>query len=152
MNCPTCGAENEGDARFCAECGAPLEGQVDQAVAEDEDRTILSTVSEISEEAKTVAVTQEDVADLAAEMEAEEAEFEPEPSSPPPGPPAGGNGGDGEGIMNQRNIIIAVVVLLVLCCCCCAIAVIAGVSSGEIDIDNLTLIRPDLLPTLLPFV
>jgi hypothetical protein len=152
MNCPTCGAENEADARFCAECGSPLEGQADQSLAEDDDRTILSTVSEISEEAKTVAVTQEDVANLAAELEAEEAEeVESDSSAPPPGPPTGGNGGGGEGLMNQRNIIIAIVVLLVLCCCCCAIATIVGILFNE-DIRNEFTFIYDLSPTLLAFV
>ena len=47
MNCPTCGAENEADAHFCAECGAPLETQ-DSAPVEDDDLTIMSTVSEVS--------------------------------------------------------------------------------------------------------
>jgi hypothetical protein len=152
MNCPTCGAENEADARFCAECGTPLEGQADQALAEDDDRTIMSSVSEISEEAKTVAVTQEDVANLAAEMEKdEEAEVESDTSVPPPGPPTGGNGGGSEGLMTQRNIIIAIVVLLVLCCCCFAIAIIVGFLSNEDIMREFTSIR-DLSPALLAFV
>jgi hypothetical protein len=151
MNCPTCGAENEADARFCAECGTPLEGQADQALAEDDDRTIMSSVSEISEEAKTVAVTQEDVADLAAELETEQAEAEPESPPPPHVPPAGGSGSGSEGLMSQRNIIIAIVVLLVLCCCCCAIATIVSVLSNEDIMRELTFIR-DLAPTLLAFV
>jgi hypothetical protein len=151
MNCPTCGAENEADARFCAECGSPLEGQADQSLAEDDDRTILSTVSEISEEAKTVAVTQEDVANLAAELETEEAEAEAESDSsvPPSSPLTGGTGG--EGLLNQRNIIIAIVVLLVLCCCCCAIATIVGILFNE-DIRNEFSFLHDLSPTLLAFV
>ena len=150
MNCPTCGAENEADARFCAECGSPLEGRADQPLAEDDDRTLLSTVSEISEEAKTVAVTQEDVANLAAELEAEKAEAESDSSVPPASPPAGGTGG-GEGLLNQRNIIIAIVVLLVLCCCCCAIAAIVSLASNPDIIDEFSFMR-DLSPTLLPFV
>jgi hypothetical protein len=149
MNCPTCGAENEADARFCAECGSPLEGQADQSLAEDDDRTILSTVSEISEEAKTVAVTQEDVANLAAELETEETEAESDSSVPPSSPLTGGTGGGGEGLLNQRNIIIAIVVLLVLCCCCCAIAVIVGVATGQFE--NITS-GADLIVPLLPFV
>ena len=151
MNCPTCGAENEADARFCAECGTPLEGQADQALAEDDDRTIMSSVSEISEEAKTVAVTQEDVADLATELETEQAEAEPESPPPPPVPPAGGNGSGSEGLMSQRNIIIAIAVLLVLCCCCCAIATIVGILSNE-DIRREFTFIGDLAPTLLAFV
>jgi hypothetical protein len=142
MNCPTCGAENEADARFCAECGAPLE-------EEDDDRTIMSSVDQISEEARTVSVSQDDVAELEAEMEAEAAEAEPEAASPPSSPPTGSSGGGNDGFMNQRNIIIAVVVLLVLCLCCCVIAVIAAWASGEIEISRVEL---DLLPHVLPLV
>lgn len=152
MNCPTCGAENEADARFCAECGTPLEAQADQALAEDDDRTIMSSVSEISEEAKTVAVTQEDVANLADEMEkTEEAEVESDFSAPPPSPPTGGDGGGSEGFLNQRNIIIIIVVLLVLCCCCCAITIIVSLASNPDIMNEFTFIR-DLSPTLLAFV
>ncbi len=32
-DCPNCGAKNEAEARFCAECGTPLEGQVNEVVA-----------------------------------------------------------------------------------------------------------------------
>jgi hypothetical protein len=90
------------------------------------------------------------VADLAAELEAEKAEAEPELSPPPPVPPAAGGSGS-EGLLTQRNIIIAVVVLLVLCCCCCAIASIVGILSNEDIMREFTFIR-DLVPTLLAFV
>jgi hypothetical protein len=151
MNCPNCGAENEADARFCAECGASLEDQADQPVAEDDDRTILASRSEISDEAQTVAVSQEDVANLAAEEveEAEEAEFETEAPPAPSGSPAGESVDRGNN--TQRYIIIAVVVLLVLCCCCCLLAIVIGAASGEIDIDDFTFMR-DLAPNLLAFV
>jgi len=134
MNCPTCGAENEADARFCAECGAPLESQ-ESAPVEDDDLTIMSTVSEVSEEAKTVSVTQEDVAELAASMEqAEEAEFEPETSSPPP---ITGDivSDEGSGNNTRRYIVIGVLVLLVLCCCCCVLAALGWAVAGEMNMD-----------------
>ncbi|MBN1991787.1 MAG: zinc ribbon domain-containing protein [Anaerolineae bacterium] len=135
MNCPTCGAANEPEARFCAECGAPLESQTDRPV-EDDDRTILSTVSQISEEAKTVAVTQEDIAELEADLE-QAGEYKSEPPSPPPASPAGGGGSSN----TQRYIIIAVVVLLVLCCCCCLLSGIFGYMSNPDIIDEFSFMR-----------
>jgi hypothetical protein len=148
MNCPTCGAENEADARFCAECGAPLESQA-SAPVEDDDLTIMSTVSEVSEQAKTVSVTQEDVANLAAEMDqAEEAEFEPENSSPPlTGEVITDNAGGKSN--TQRYLIIGVLIFLVLCCCCCVLASIAAAVSNE-DIGNLFSYL--LFSTVEPFV
>jgi hypothetical protein len=130
MNCPHCGTKNEENARFCADCGAPLEGQGD----EDSDRTIMSSVKQISEEAKTVAVSQDDLNKLADDMaQAQDAEFEPEPASPPPSMPAGGsNNGQKSGFFTQRNIIIMVVVLVALCLCCC---VLAGIGSSLSNVD-----------------
>jgi hypothetical protein len=150
MNCPTCGAENEADARFCAECGAPLESQTDEMMEEDDDRTIMSTVSQISEEAKTVSVTQEDVANLAAEIEAEDAELEPETEaeSPPPTPPVEGAGEDN----TRRYIIIGVVVLLVLCCCCLLVGIIVATSSESINNILESSFMRDMSPTLLAFI
>ena len=150
MNCPTCGAENEADARFCAECGAPLESQTDTPV-EDDDMTILSTVSEVSEEAKTVSVTQDDVAELAAEMEeAEEAEFEPETSSPPMTGEVVSGGASGRN-NTQRYIVIGVLVFLVVCCCCCVLAALVSAVTGEIDMDNINF-SYRLFSTVEPFV
>ena len=151
MNCPNCGAKNEAEARFCAECGAPLEGQVNEVIAEDEDRTIMSSVKQISEEAKTVSVSQSDLADLSADMaQAEEAEFETETPAPPASVSTGGGGGSsqGGGMFTQRNIIIAVVVLLVLCCCCCAVAGIIGYFSDQIDLNDLSFVLPFLQPLI----
>ncbi len=132
MNCQSCGAKNEAEASFCAECGAPLESQVGgaQPLEDDDDRTILSMPSQIAEEAKTVAVTQEEVAEAEAEAAAP---VEPEPDlPPPPDSPASGSGGGGGGLFTQRNIIIVVVVLIVLCCCCFALSVGIG-ASGVFD-------------------
>ena len=156
MNCPNCGAENEAGARFCVECGAPLETQVNlparppEASDMDDARTIMSSVSRLAEEAKTVAVTQDQLA--AAEAEATSAfERGPEPEAispvlPPITASSGGGGGGigssggvggGQSWMSQRNIIIAVVVLLVLCCCCCALSVGASIGSDPDAFEDL---------------
>ena len=73
MNCPTCGAENDADARFCAECGAPLENpdieatiigqKLDIPDDFDSDMTIMSSPARLAEEAKTMAVDQDALAD-----------------------------------------------------------------------------------------
>ncbi len=153
MNCPNCGAENEAGARFCIECGAPLETQVNlpnrppEVDDMDNDRTIMSSFGRLAEEAKTVAVTQEQLA--AAEAEAASTfERGPEPEViPPTSLPSGGSGGGGGGNfgssggspnwMNRRNIIIAVVVLLVLCCCCCALGVGGSIGSDPDAFEDL---------------
>lgn len=75
MNCPTCGAQNDADARFCAECGTPLENPDIEATivgqkfeipddfdSADNDMTIMSTSARLVEEAKTLAVDQEAMA------------------------------------------------------------------------------------------
>lgn len=144
MNCPNCGAENEVGARFCVECGAPLETQLDlpdrppEVDDEDQDdRTILSSVSRIAEEAKTMAVTQDQLA--AAEAEAAST-FESGPElDQTPILPAGANRGgqSGGGLMSQRNIIIAVVVILLLLCCCCALSIGAILGSNPDAIEDL---------------
>ncbi|NJN96921.1 MAG: zinc ribbon domain-containing protein [Anaerolineales bacterium] len=101
MNCPNCGAENEAGARFCVECGAPLETQVNlpsqppEMDDMDDDRTIMSSFGRLAEEAKTVAVTQEQLAAAEAEV-ASAFERGPEPEPIPPAPrPIGGSGGSG---------------------------------------------------------
>lgn len=154
MNCQNCGAENEPGARFCAECGTPLEDlRGATQPLEDNDQTILSTASQLAEEAKTVSVTQDEVAAATGEMETDlpyEDDDEPTifssgpemvPASPPPPetpPPAGGSGDGDGGFMSQRNIIIiAVVVLLVLCCCCFFIVLGVLLGSGDIDFNQL---------------
>jgi hypothetical protein len=153
MNCQNCGAENEPGARFCAECGTPLEDlRGATQPLENDDHTILSTASQLAEEAKTVSVTQDEVAVAADEIEtdipyeddeptifsSEPPGMTPAPASPPPPespPPAGGSSSDG-GFLNQRNIIIiAVVVLLVLCCCC--FFIVLGVILGSGDIQQM---------------
>jgi hypothetical protein len=145
MNCPTCGAVNDVDARFCAECGAPLENEAVEAakagqafVETDEDQTILSVPGEIASEAKTLAVDQVEVsADLADSVA-------PLPSEPKPSPPptddvpprremagggddagsgdsGGASGGDGGGLGSPMLISIGAIVVLGLCCCCCSV-------------------------------
>lgn len=131
MNCPNCGADNETEARFCVECGTPLENQLDAAssLEEGDDLTIISQVSAVAEDAKTVSVTQDDVAAASAEPE-----VEAEPP-PPPSPPLSRGGSDGgQGWANQRNlIIIAIVVLIILCCCCGTLGVAATAGSDVIN-------------------
>jgi hypothetical protein len=94
-NCPVCGAENEVDARFCAECGAPLDDEDNEATIvgrvavfpgpeeEDEsDQTILSTSFRSLEEAETMAFDKDQVAEAQTETPA------PGPPSFPPEPDA----------------------------------------------------------------
>ncbi|MBE7552207.1 MAG: zinc ribbon domain-containing protein [Anaerolineales bacterium] len=145
MNCPNCGAENEVGARFCVECGAPLETQLNlpdrppEADEDDSDRTIMSSMSRIAEEAKTMAVTQDQLA--AAEAEAASSFDRPPEPEPIPVPPSaagsGSSGGGAQGFMTQRNIIIAVIVILLLCCCCCALGVGASVGSDPDAFEDL---------------
>ena len=155
MICPNCGAENEAGARFCVECGAPLEEQVilptlpPEADDDEDDRTIMSSASRIAEQAKTMAVTQDQLA--AAEAEAASS-FEREPPRPDPIPPVGsgsGGSGSGQGLMTTRNIIIVVVIILVLLCCCCALGTGAVIGSDPRAFENM-LSGLNLLSNTLP--
>jgi len=144
MNCPNCGAENEAGVRFCVECGTPLEDQsiFGSPATEDDadDQTILTTAPRVAEDAKTVSVTQEDVAAAAVEIEVEQSPLPPTPEPererpqsaepPPPPPPVGGDSG---GKSNRNIIIIVVVVLLVLCCCCATLGVFGAASSDVME-------------------
>ncbi|MEW5959397.1 MAG: zinc ribbon domain-containing protein [Chloroflexota bacterium] len=136
MNCPNCGAINEADARFCTECGTPLEDQSQPVMpppAEDEaDRTILSKGPLVIEDAKTVSVTQADVAAAEVKIEVEKPSS-PESKSPPPA-----KSDSGQGLTSSRNlIIIAIVGLVLLCCCCSILALVGAAGSGVIeDITN----------------
>lgn len=154
MNCPTCGAQNEADARFCAECGTPLEDQeIEAAKAEqvfddsDQDKTILSSPADLAaEQAKTLTV---DEAKLAAALDegqeaapasqpspeapASEPELEPEPAGPGSGSGGESGGADnssGESGGNRKMIIIGAVVLLLLFCCCCSVAIGGAIGSN----------------------
>ncbi len=159
MNCPNCGANNDADARFCAECGAPLENPdleatiAGQFLLDDEGdaKTIPAGPDEIDAEAKTVAVDQ---AQLSAAIAEDDGVSTSEPETAPPpvggvpvadagdsdsgggvksgGGSAGGvfaAGGNDDGGRKRMMIIAGVVVILLLCCCCCAL--IAGIASSE---------------------
>ena len=141
MNCPNCGAANDEEARFCAECGTPLEDQIDDEAAmageliidEESDRTIPAFNRQVPERARTVMMTQDDMA-VAVETAStigvqaaamSEEDFEPEFSEAPPGDVyPGGEAGAGGGNQQRTLIIIGVVAALLLCCCCfCAISI-----------------------------
>lgn len=161
MNCPTCGAENEADAHFCAECGTPLENQdiettiAGQAFVEDDsDMTIMSTPGQLAaEQAKTVSVDHSEVADV---MGQEGAESEPPPSvesepppiastPPPPPPPVSAppaDDGDGDGPVvgevvsddkggSNKTMMIVGIIVGVLLLCCCCCSVGTGASLGS---------------------
>jgi hypothetical protein len=141
MNCPNCGAENEAEARFCAECGTPLDAQPEvestPPEAAGEDQTILSSGPLVAEDAKTVSVTQDDVAVAGAEPEVEvESPSSPEESSPPAEAlPKGGSASSGPGWASQRNLIIIAVVVLVLLCCCCLTLGLLGTAFSDVFED-----------------
>jgi len=131
QHCPNCGAENNEEAQFCAECGAPLDTE-NEVVEVDDDPTLLSTnISELIEAQKTEIFEGSSDEDDGATIQISSAEIveatAQEPQTPPPAPSGdeGDNGGtevaSSGGWMTQRNIIIAIVVLLVLCCCFFAI-------------------------------
>ena len=87
MYCQNCGAENEAGARFCVECGTPLESEAVASppplVEEDADRTILTSAPRVAEEAKTVSVTQAEVVAAAADAPSAEVLCDlPSPSAP----------------------------------------------------------------------
>ena len=157
MNCPTCGAENEADAHFCAECGTPLENQDIEAtiagqvfVEDDSDMTIMSTSDQLAaEQAKTVSVDHSKVADMLEEDIASEPPpgmvSEPPPTSSPPPPvsvppaddgngdkPVGGTvvSDDDKGGSNKTMMIVGIIVaVLLLCCCCCSVGIGASLGS-----------------------
>lgn len=147
MNCPTCGAPNDVDARFCAECGTPLDKQdIDATISGqiiepfDNDATIMSRPEDLLALEKTLAVGQAQIADVLKEITPETppvlAEEKPSPlprlpeAVAPPDvpaathdakstPPAAG----GRSKKTLWMIIGGIVVLLALLCCCCSVAI-----------------------------
>jgi hypothetical protein len=108
MNCPTCGTPNDADARFCAECGTPLENADNEATIVgqrfnfdqmSDDLAADSPVDPVSE-ARTVSVDQDFLADVLQDTGVDDdpltdsalaaltptSETEPEPSPVPSAP------------------------------------------------------------------
>lgn len=151
MNCPNCGAENEAEARFCAECETPLNGQPQVETSplkeEADDKTILSQGPLVVEDAKTVSVTQEELAAVEVEVETPPS---PEPEAPPSPPRGGAPGGPGQALTSQRNlIIIAIVALVLLCCCCLTLGLLATAFS---DVFQDVMYEFGMGPTQLLFI
>jgi hypothetical protein len=144
---------NDADARFCAECGAPLENEAVEAakagqafVEADEDQTILSAPGEIASEAKTLAVDQVEIS-AGLDDSVSPLPSEPKPSPPPTddvpprreiagggddagsGDAGGASGGSGGRFGSPMLISIVAIAVLGLCCCCCS--VIAGLNFAE---------------------
>ncbi len=154
MNCPTCGAPNDADARFCAECGTPLDGpeDIDATMAghvfrpAEDDMTILSRPEDLIAQEKTLAVDQAQIADVLSGAESEEPTEPPMPKLPEAvipsevedaadvseiAPPAAGGGRDKR---KTWMIIGGVVLLLVILCCCCSVVI--GAALGDPDVQR----------------
>jgi hypothetical protein len=156
--CSNCGAENEAEAQFCAECGTPLDLADEATPATDDDQTLLSAnVDDLAESQKTEIFKQDDtqatpetneediIEGIASEASPSnpapvitidrpiQSETPPPPMTPTPPPPIPTEGGFNS-FMSQRNlIIIGVIVLVLLCCCCCSPILISVLFSEEID-------------------
>jgi hypothetical protein len=92
MNCPTCGAPNDADARFCAECGTPLENPDNEATIIGQrfnikaelglsDEDLFPGADDSASEAKTVAVDQGQLAEALQDVGLENAPDEPSSDS-----------------------------------------------------------------------
>lgn len=177
MNCPNCGAKNDADARFCAECGTPLDNAVLEAAKvegfeeADEEQTIISTADEIAVEAKTLTVDQAEVmaaveeVDNTEEADDEGSTSEPESSSPPlESAPAGAGGddqngggmdgedGSGESGSNRTLIIVGVIVVVVLLLCCCCSVLVGGVVGSDPGAVEDLIEEISMLPVYLPLI
>jgi len=150
MNCPNCGAQNEPEVRFCVECGTPLEGQPVTPPVEEEDqndKTILSSMPLVAEEAKTVAVSQDDVLSavddepdievvesLSDSSAASDASVSGESSGPSYGSvDAAPVGGEATPPKQRNYLLIAIIAFIVLCCCCGAAAIGFMAASGALE-------------------
>jgi hypothetical protein len=141
MNCPNCGAENEPEVRFCVECGTPLESQAVPLSIEDDDandRTILSSMPLVAEEAKTVAVSSDDVLSAVGEPDIVVESFSDRPAVEESGPAYGSVdaaplGGDVAPPKKRNYLLIAIVAFIVLCCCCGASAIGFMAASGALE-------------------
>jgi hypothetical protein len=167
MNCPTCGAQNDADARFCAECGTPLENPDVEATIigqkfdmfddlADDDMTIMSTPARLAEEAKTLAVDPDAMA----------AAFQPEPapasltdsarvamlpatppeadepdspraSRPSPTPPPAAAEGKSGGSKKILMTVGSIILFIVILCCCCSMIIVGRLLSDPTALEDL---------------
>jgi serine/threonine protein phosphatase PrpC len=68
MNCPACGADNRGGARFCSNCGASLREDKVQLSPEPEQATLEERVDEVSvQQPEPEATSPEEAEDVASE-------------------------------------------------------------------------------------
>lgn len=154
MNCPNCGAANDADARFCAECGTPLENQDNEATIVghslkdiDDDAPVLASPDQIAaEDEKTVTVDQATLNNAQADQSPSPPQPEAAAPSPPPVTPASGGmdqggtsvvgdtGGDSKRTM---WIIVAIIVVVILCCCCFSIGIGGAIGSDPGVIEDI---------------
>lgn len=180
MNCPTCGAHNEADAQFCAECGTPLQSTeidtpisgeiIDMPTEPDNDATILSGADDLAAQIRAATAESE-----AAEAGTPEPVSEPEPpvETPPPLPPSQPETPAVEppvqefsgsaplpaappsaksGGSNKKLLIVGGVALaFALLCCCCAL-LIGGVLGSDPNMVEDILREISGLPLQLPLV
>jgi len=154
MNCPNCGAENEPEVRFCVECGTPLEGQPVPPPIEnddDNDKTIMSSLPLVAEEAKTVAVSSDDILAAAGEPDIEVESYSSTPAYEVSSPAYGSvdatpAGGDLAPPKKRNYLLIAIIAFIVLCCCCAVAGSAAYFVSG--NLENIGAIMPAIVQAL----
>lgn len=113
MWCPICGVDNAEQARFCAKCGAPMEGAAGEEPAP------------APEAAQEAPVPPEPFAEVAQPPQPEPAIPEqpapPQPAGPPPQPPRKGRAG----------LVIAIIVVLFVLLGACAGVALAVTGSNK---------------------
>ena len=84
MNCPACGAPNETDAQFCAECGSPLENNETEATIAGQKWSIDPESADPGiDEPVTVSEADENTGDLPVVPESTVVGQFPSPTTPP---------------------------------------------------------------------